>query len=519
MKKLIHIFSLITFLFFSSSSLAGYWTGVGCIQVPNTPSALGYTQESTSGTVSCPENTVYWLIWNGVDSPDCSDSQVASPSIGACEEVCEYGSLSPECSTDCPALEYTYYSNGVLRSGTQSGGTVGFGQSCPQPSFPPGYNSGCVGSPGTCGDFVGATPENVPVTVEETTTTETQNGDGSSTSTETTTTSTTGGPGQTSVIESGTGQTGTDGLTSNGDSVDSSSINPQGDGADLSDSQINLGDSTYQLCNNGGIANSSTGCDYTSNNCGPGQVDSVYGCYDIPQYEDPGPVDPAQTTETNQGAPVDNGDGSSTTTSTTTTTSSPGSGTGEGEGEGEVNRVGSPSNNCDSPPVCSGDAIDCAILVEEWKNSCNAYELSTPATDCLEPPTCEGDPIECSIFLQDWDQYCSDQVSTLAMATDADTEFTEQGFLDLDNLAPGELFDEIAEESDEKDIQSELGEFFSYTPTTGTCPPPETANLGKFGTVEFSYQLFCDLATYIYYVAILGAYFVGGNIVLRSFTS
>jgi len=51
------------------------------------------------------------------------------------------------------------------------------------------------------------------------------------------------------------------------------------------------------------------------------------------------------------------------------------------QGEG----TGSTSGSCSVEPFCSGDAIQCAILVQSWKNTCSVYDVQG------EKPPWEGD--------------------------------------------------------------------------------------------------------------------------------
>lgn len=55
-----------------------------------------------------------------------------------------------------------------------------------------------------------------------------------------------------------------------------------------------------------------------------------------------------------------------------------GTGDGEGEGEGEEESeeptTGNSSGSCDSPPQCSDDSVDCAILRQAWENLCPNVE-------------------------------------------------------------------------------------------------------------------------------------------------
>ena len=52
-----------------------------------------------------------------------------------------------------------------------------------------------------------------------------------------------------------------------------------------------------------------------------------------------------------------------------------GGGSGDGEGEGEESIV-TGGDLCDSPPVCTGDAVQCAILAQEFKIRCDAEDLN-----------------------------------------------------------------------------------------------------------------------------------------------
>jgi len=52
-----------------------------------------------------------------------------------------------------------------------------------------------------------------------------------------------------------------------------------------------------------------------------------------------------------------------------------GSNNGDGDGEGDESTV-TGGDACDSPPVCTGDAVQCAILAQEFKRRCDAEDLN-----------------------------------------------------------------------------------------------------------------------------------------------
>lgn len=73
----------------------------------------------------------------------------------------------------------------------------------------------------------------------------------------------------------------------------------------------------------------------------------------------------------------------------------PGGGPNPGEGSGN----GSGSGTCAKPPVCSGDAIQCAQLFQQWRAGCQAEGLGGKVTgdptNCKAAYQCEGNAVAC----------------------------------------------------------------------------------------------------------------------------
>ncbi len=178
------------------------------------------------------------------------------------------------------------------------------------------------------------------------------------------------------------------------------------------------------------------------------------------------------------------------------------------------------ATNCEARPTSSGDAQLSAIHLQLWLNECSSGdEEISDLSDCNAVFTCKSDPITCQLAKREFDSACSVQKSFETAEADSTEYFANNDYTDFESYGSGELLSEItaAQGSSEINIQTEVGDFFAINSSTSTCPPPISVDLGQWGNIEFTLQWFCDLASSIYYVVMLGAYFFGGNIVLRAF--
>lgn len=366
----------------------------------------------------------------------CPEGKDFNSSNGECEQGCQPGSLAPNCAVECPAQDYTYFLDGVARRGRLGYGKVGYGQSCPQPSFPPGSDSACVGTPGTCADFEGATNENEDVTSSTTTeATDPQTGD------KTTTTTTNTQTGTTSVDPNpGSGGPATD---TDGNTVDIG--NTEG----ASSQTVDIGENTFALCEHGGIVDGTTGCDYNPPTCDAGQVASSYGCVDRPQYE---PPETPETTKSTESTDPQTGDKTTTTTETTGTKTDSSGGvinTG-GEENKQPDRNAGGGQNCSSAPTCSGDGINCAILYQTWKSQCAEESDINSAISKIEA--------EIAADTKYQSPWATEEVNDFA--SEAGNILNQSGFLG-----------------------------------GGSCPADRNFNSGLVGSITVSYQFLCDFAS------------------------
>ena len=178
------------------------------------------------------------------------------------------------------------------------------------------------------------------------------------------------------------------------------------------------------------------------------------------------------------------------------------------------------ATNCEAKPSSSGDAQLSAIHLQLWLNECSSGdEEISDLSDCNAIFTCKSDPISCELAKREFDSACSVQQGLETAEADSNEYFSSNGYTDFDSYTSGALLSEITATQGTSDIniQNEVGDFFAITSSTASCPPPIAVDLGQWGNVEFTLQWFCDLAAVIYYIVMLGAYFFGGNIVLRAF--
>ena len=170
--------------------------------------------------------------------------------------------------------------------------------------------------------------------------------------------------------------------------------------------------------------------------------------------------------------------------------------------------------SCESAPVCQGDAVQCAILQQQWLTRCSSEdEGKFEDNGCEVDPLCEGDPLLCAAVIYSWRDDCAIEKAKV----DAESYFENNSYQEAEDIAAsgGPFLD--GGETDLGDIVD--GALSARSTVAASCPASETANLGPFGQWEVSYQPFCDLADMIYWVVMLSAYLTGTFIIFRTVTS
>lgn len=186
------------------------------------------------------------------------------------------------------------------------------------------------------------------------------------------------------------------------------------------------------------------------------------------------------------------------------------------EGENGTEAVAG-GNDCSSPPVCTGDTLECRLILEAWRIRCGKGKSSVLSDDCTKQPDCDGDPIECAILIQQWKIDCANREDIKNLGSDSQDYFEQNGFgeYNMDNFGEGEFFDGLLGENGEVSIESQLSGAFQ-TAAAGACPPDVPITVPNFGTFYFSFTPFCEFAGYIRYLVILMASIYGSTIILRT---
>ena len=233
---------------------------------------------------------------------------------------------------------------------------------------------------------------------------------------------------------------------------------------------------------------------------------------------------PGSTSETSS-TTVTNPDGSTTTTTTTTTSSGSGGGAGGGSGGGAgvvvtttvVNtnpdgtstttttqegdtRTASGGGGCVTPPVCSGDAIDCQILYQNWRAACADSKKSLSGlSDCSQPFDCSGDAIQCGLAMNQRLLTCKEEVTATELNDLLTSENQAAGFVGLAELAlaqeqAGRQFDEVVEVPA---VSTSPGSFLGTD-----CPADIPLDMGVYGVLSFplSSLSFCSLFVFVGYL-------------------
>lgn len=316
-----------------------------------------------------------WWVWCAAGDPPCPDGKEWSNTAlnedglpGGCANpdgtTCKKGSLRQGCAVQCSKKEYTYYKDGILRKGSIGAGQVGYGQSCPTPNFPPGTELGCVGTPGQCNDFDDPKAVDEREDVTKTDKTETQDGN-----TKTVETGTTTSKGHDSSGGSNPGGGGSAPVDTEGNEV---SQGMEG----LSDKTVDIGETTFATCEHGGIVDGTIGCDYVPPSCASNEIATSYGCIAKPESEK------KETTPSKREVTTTDPQTGETTTETIETQGLNGDGqspsqVAENETQKEQSSV-SGGQSCGAPPVCQGDAIQCAILQQEYLSRCPNETFEAP---------------------------------------------------------------------------------------------------------------------------------------------
>ncbi len=140
-------------------------------------------------------------------------------------------------------------------------------------------------------------------------------------------------------------------------------------------------------------------------------------------------------------------------------------------------------DNCDDPlpDDCDPSVEQCDQFQDFCDNNPNSLicleSSATAKSDCDTPPSCDGDQLQCAIFLQNWYNMCHYQ--------------TLNDNLDLDQDGMQPLLDDVEEIDISDDINDVLNQSHQFT---ASCPADRVIDL-SFVSLTFSYSFICNYAS------------------------
>lgn len=176
----------------------------------------------------------------------------------------------------------------------------------------------------------------------------------------------------------------------------------------------------------------------------------------------------------------DNGDGTTTNTSTTTT----------------VNNNGSTSTSTTTQIINNATG---EVQSETTTSESEEKQTSFSGSGCDSAPSCSGDAIQCAIARQQHALNCQFDIDEAAITAEA---------LGVDPEEDG------VESLEGEDSIFDISELIDTTPfLAGSCPAPQTVNLGNFGTHDIQYTPLCSLAEILSFLVLASAGFLSIRII------
>lgn len=171
-----------------------------------------------------------------------------------------------------------------------------------------------------------------------------------------------------------------------------------------------------------------------------------------------------------------------------------GSSAGNGGGSGGSGSNSSGASECKEGEECGGDGN---------------FVGGTCSVENPSAPKCEGDadPVVCAVAIHTWQTECNDKL-------------WREGLVGTDEYRDG---DSVLGDGDGKNIVATQEEQFPNLLDqlskeqflAAGCPAPLQVNLGKFGTVQFTFDFICDLADMLRPLIIALGAFLSAVILLR----
>lgn len=226
-----------------------------------------------------------------------------------------------------------------------------------------------------------------------------------------------------------------------------------------------------------------------------------------------------ETTTTKPTGSGAGGSGGTTTTTTVvrTTTAPDGTVTTETSGsttveEGDVDEPSDTSasggGSCEAEPECSGDAVQCAIFRQVWRQNC-VFAKTTGGDSCDSPPSCDVSQLGCLAAKQAWEDRCPP-----AVVDTAGIQSALEAALPADMLTASKVEQAIASDPDyEQNLEVDLSTYSVPDPApSGSCPLPLSIQVLD-QTIEIAPVDLCELLGYISWLVRISASLLAVGIV------
>jgi hypothetical protein len=167
------------------------------------------------------------------------------------------------------------------------------------------------------------------------------------------------------------------------------------------------------------------------------------------------------------------------------------------------------SKDCLATPACGeADAVECAILRQNWVTSCNAVQKVSGVDDCNATFKCENDPVQCAIAKMHRDNNCALRPSIVF--SEMETEFGNRGMSAGTEYSESELFQD-------KDLTASIGQFMDGPTASGSCPA--SMDVGFLGaSIAIPFDLICQFGLFVRGLLILSASITGLMMLFRTLT-
>lgn len=183
-----------------------------------------------------------------------------------------------------------------------------------------------------------------------------------------------------------------------------------------------------------------------------------------------------------------------------------------GEDNGERDNIATGGGDCNAPPQCSGDGIQCAQLYQLWRLNCKSATVTGDPTVCAAAYTCNGDSVQCA-------QVALLRKNACEGVTSGDGSFGAGDKANLQAIKDAITGDGEALVDPEvpwSEAVSGEGESWSSGLGGGSCPAPiaDTVTVaGYSATIEFSFGPLCEFAIYLQAVVLAMASVLSGYII------